>query len=154
MAISAVLRCIQARFWRLEKSTKNSISQPSRARTVANFSCRGSWAQQLPGSAPNSDGGFELRFWWFLQWPSAFLRCIKKAEQQAFPSLPERAQRQILAVEEAGLSNFQDQLLTLKADSNCDFGESYSGPRPFCDVSKKQEKQHFSAFPSAHSGKF
>ena len=138
----------------MKKAQKTSISQSSRARTAANFSCRGSWAQQLPGSAPNSEGGFELRFWRVLQWPSAFLRCIKKAEQQAFPSLREREQRQILAVEEAGLSSFQDQLLTLKTALNCDFGESCSGPRSFCDVSKKHKKQHFPAFPCAHSRKF
>jgi hypothetical protein len=86
--------------------------------------------------------------------PSVFLVCIKKAQKTAILSLPERAQRQILAVEEAGISSFQDQLLTLTAALNCAFGESYSGPRPFCDVSKKHKKQHFPAFPSAHSGKF
>jgi hypothetical protein len=79
---------------------------------------------------------------------------LKKAQKTAILSLPERAQRQILAVEEAGLSSFQDQLLTLTAALNCDFGGSYSGPRLFCDVSKKQNNKHFPAFPSAHSGKF
>ena len=47
---------------------------------------------------------------------------LEKAEKTAFRSLPLRAQSQILAVEVAGLSSFQDQLLTLKAVLNCDFG--------------------------------
>ena len=76
-----------------------------------------------------------------LRWlSSAILASSKKQKKQTFPSLPVRAQSQILALEVAGLSSFQDQLLTLKAALNSDFGVSYSGPRSFSVVSKKEKK--------------
>jgi hypothetical protein len=106
----------------IKKAEKTNISQPCRARTVANFSCRGSWAQQVSGSAPNSPGGFELRFWWSRFGPRSVSVVSKKQKKQTFPSLAVRAQWRILAVEVAGLSSCQDQILTLKTVLNCDFG--------------------------------